>query len=315
MSNCPICGRKIKTKLFSSPPGFSKKSGKLYKNYSEASFAEGLKNIGKDLSPQECIKYFDKYWLPVCQECYHKNAEMPVEYKLKEDQNQRQFELINHEKKLIPCPDCEKEVSRRAKACPYCGCPIEELGLYEIDGPTKEIAHPKLPDDLTIGQFKADWGRNNIKAIYRQRINTIMTIKPGEKLISFHEDGISIASSLFDVKAYCIHFSQILDCQYTCEPSLIEYVEKEKSVIGRALVGTLIAGPIGAIVGGISGVGTKKIGEFDFLIINFWDVSETTIRPQSIILGGNNKKKQFERFAAELNQRVKKYVDAVRWPL
>jgi hypothetical protein len=307
MPNCPICGQKIKISFFSSPPGFSKKSCKLYKNYSEASFAEGLKTLGKGLSLQDAEKYHDKYWLPVCQECYHKKPEMPMQYKLKENQNENQFKVINQEKKLIPCPDCNKEVSRRAKACPHCGCPLEAIGPSEIDGPTKEI-----PDDLSIGQVRANWGFNNIKAIYRQNINTIRTIEPGEKLIAFHEFGISIASSLIDVKAYCIHFSQILDCQYTDEPSLIKYVEKEKSVIGRALVGTLLAGPIGAIVGGISGVGTKKIGEFDFLIINFWNVSETTISPQSLILGGNNKKKQFERFTAELYRCVEGYEASVR---
>lgn len=37
-----------------------------------------------------------------------------------------------------------------------------------------------------------------------------------------------------------------------------EIKEKDKSVIGRAAVGTLIAGPLGSIIGGISGVGKKK---------------------------------------------------------
>lgn len=37
-----------------------------------------------------------------------------------------------------------------------------------------------------------------------------------------------------------------------------EIIEKNKSVVGRAAVGTLIAGPLGAIVGGMSGIGTKK---------------------------------------------------------
>lgn len=34
--------------------------------------------------------------------------------------------------------------------------------------------------------------------------------------------------------------------------------QKEKSVIGRALVGGLILGPVGAIVGGMTGIGTKE---------------------------------------------------------
>lgn len=39
---------------------------------------------------------------------------------------------------------------------------------------------------------------------------------------------------------------------------LIEMAEKNKSVIGRAVVGGLLLGPVGAVVGGISGTGTNK---------------------------------------------------------
>lgn len=28
--------------------------------------------------------------------------------------------------KLRKCPDCEKEISRKAESCPHCGCPIEK---------------------------------------------------------------------------------------------------------------------------------------------------------------------------------------------
>ena len=36
-------------------------------------------------------------------------------------------------------------------------------------------------------------------------------------------------------------------------------IQKEKSVIGRAVVGELLLGPVGAIVGGMSGIGTKTV--------------------------------------------------------
>ena len=27
---------------------------------------------------------------------------------------------------LIHCPECNKEISDKAKTCPHCGCPVEE---------------------------------------------------------------------------------------------------------------------------------------------------------------------------------------------
>ncbi|OMF23476.1 hypothetical protein BK133_24095 [Paenibacillus sp. FSL H8-0548] len=47
-----------------------------------------------------------------------------------------------------------------------------------------------------------------------------------------------------------------------------DFAKQEKSVIGRAVVGGLLVGPMGAVVGGMSGIGTKdKKG--GFLVINY----------------------------------------------
>ena len=56
-----------------------------------------------------------------------------------------------------------------------------------------------------------------------------------------------------------------------------------KGGIGRAVVGNLIMGPLGAIVGGMSGIGTKdKMQVTQYVVINFWDVNTRT--PQSILI-------------------------------
>lgn len=47
----------------------------------------------------------------------------------------------------------------------------------------------------------------------------------------------------------------------------------QKSVIQRSLIGVVVAGPLGAIVGGLSGVGSKQTTELvHFLTINFIDI-------------------------------------------
>lgn len=47
-----------------------------------------------------------------------------------------------------------------------------------------------------------------------------------------------------------------LNREYTSEEKAI--IEKAKSAIGCAVVGGLLLGPVGAIVGGMSGIGIKK---------------------------------------------------------
>lgn len=50
-----------------------------------------------------------------------------------------------------------------------------------------------------------------------------------------------------------VRFSQVVDCIYTREGH-----EVHKSPVGRAVVGAVVAGPVGAVVGAVSGVGTKN---------------------------------------------------------
>ena len=54
-----------------------------------------------------------------------------------------------------------------------------------------------------------------------------------------------------------------------------EIKEKEKSVLGRAVVGGLVLGPLGAVVGGTSGVGTKKKKVIkSYFVINYKDKND-----------------------------------------
>lgn len=51
---------------------------------------------------------------------------------------------------LITCPECKKAVSSLAKACPNCGCPLEEMqtgGIVKIKLPNLELG--------TVGLFSS----------------------------------------------------------------------------------------------------------------------------------------------------------------
>ncbi len=64
-----------------------------------------------------------------------------------------------------------------------------------------------------------------------------------------------------------LNYSQIVGVERLAET---EILEQNKSVVGRAVVGTVLLGPLGGIVGGMSGIGnkTKKNHSF-FLVFNY----------------------------------------------
>lgn len=77
-----------------------------------------------------------------------------------------------------------------------------------------------------------------------------------------------------------------------------EIEEKGKSVVGRALVGTLIAGPLGTIVGGMSGLGTKKKKKnVRYFIINYDE-------DKSIAIMEGRWSANFDKFNRELNKHI-----------
>lgn len=61
--------------------------------------------------------------------------------------------------------------------------------------------------------------------------------------------------------------STIINAQIVSDQQL---QQKDKSVVGRAAVGALLAGPLGAMIGGMSGVGTKtKSKKISLLLITY----------------------------------------------
>jgi len=70
-----------------------------------------------------------------------------------------------------------------------------------------------------------------------------------------------------DDKSAELPYSRIKDAQVVTEK---EIIEKSKSVVGRAMIGGLFLGGLGATVGAISGVGTKQqVNEKRFLVVNY----------------------------------------------
>ena len=61
-----------------------------------------------------------------------------------------------------------------------------------------------------------------------------------------------------------LKYEQIIDIVSTADSKI---TEKDKSVLGRALVGSALLGPVGAVVGGISGTGSTKATKTSFYMV------------------------------------------------
>lgn len=182
---------------------------------------------------------------------------------------------------LIKCPECGNNVSSSAVSCPQCGYPITSLsyvsnGVNPSPKATVSINEvevhqpfPALPTVMNVGKQIINWGLDAAiqDAYYVQEVNYTNYIEEGKVNIVAHTNGICIYGGL---KPFYISHDQIIDMKFVTHKQL---ATEKKSVIGRAVVGGVLLGPLAAVVGGISGIGTKtkKLGDYLF-VINFWDV-------------------------------------------
>jgi DNA-directed RNA polymerase subunit RPC12/RpoP len=184
---------------------------------------------------------------------------------------------------LINCFECGKEISDKAASCPHCGAPLEKIVINsKQDSDSSEnlelLTFPNLPLDLGIGKQITNWAFDAcFEGFYDGRENTNSKIPSGKVSVLLHTHGIQIMSGL---NFYSIHNTQIISLKKTTQEELAQI---DKSVIGRAVVGGLILGPLGAIVGGMSGIGNKeKFINKHYFIINYWDIE--TQSAQTILI-------------------------------
>ncbi len=85
-----------------------------------------------------------------------------------------------------------------------------------------------------------------------------------------------------------------------------ELIEKDKSVVGRAIIGTLLVPGLGTIIGGLSGIGKKKKkGKRNFyLIINYVD-SDGEL--STVTFQNNSNNASMNRFCKAINNSSKQF--------
>jgi hypothetical protein len=192
---------------------------------------------------------------------------------------------------LINCPECDKQISDKADSCPNCGCPINLISLKQVVNHeialAEELECPDFPDDMSVGKVVGNWFSNvTVFGTFKKDLCTPAIITNGvfdDGKVVLCEYGLQIESGRLIPSLTNVHFSQMMSIRETSEEEL---AQSGKSVLGRATVGGLLLGPVGAVIGGMSGLGkttkqlTKKI-----LVTSFWDAHIR--RPQLIVLSVN----------------------------
>jgi len=175
---------------------------------------------------------------------------------------------------LIKCSECKKEISDKAQSCPNCGNPVNQLAEQNKDADYELLEFPELSENLEIGKQITNWtGDSAFDGYYKQSENTIMEIPTGKVKVILHTHGIEIIQGL--INFFPIHHSQIISIKKT---SREEIAKSNKSILGRSVVGGLILGPVGAVIGGMTGMRKEKIVNKHYLVVNYWEVESKSAK-------------------------------------
>ena len=105
--------------------------------------------------------------------------------------------------------------------------------------------------------------KNSIISDYFNLLEDIGNLKSNNMYdVALYSEYLEIKNLLGSVK---LKYEQITDVYYGNQE---EIIKKDKSIIGRAVIGGLLLGGVGSIVGAISGIGekTKKVNRKVFII-------------------------------------------------
>lgn len=176
---------------------------------------------------------------------------------------------------LFNCVECGKEISDKASKCPHCGMPYEQK--QEVTTAVKD-GYPVFDDTKPMGNKKLE--------IYSTFEGFFVT--PTSSFKGNRSDKISLVlleGGFFTLNHRTNKDLKFYDEQIISIDELTEndFIENNKSVIGRAIVGGLLTGGVGAIVGALSGIssGLKKV-ENQILVVNYWD--SVSKQPESLLL-------------------------------
>ena len=120
--------------------------------------------------------------------------------------------------------------------------------------------------------------------------------------LSLNDDNqcVTMVARIYKKPPVKLRYEQITGINVISEK---EIIEKSKNAVGRAVAGGILLGPLGAIIGGMSGIGKKQKSEAHyFMIINYISLDEEIKVLSYEIVGASL---HWSSFVTEFRNRIK----------
>lgn len=174
---------------------------------------------------------------------------------------------------MFLCPKCKAVYSNTQEepdSCPDCSTPMKSLRCTKdrwSNMSNEQKAQAKETAIKTPCYCGAEFRFPCISGMPKYDEMSRMTGTPYKvhSILHLEDDGVIIEAVTyrnFSASAYDILTSYFIPKERLVAAELIttrNLEEKQKSVIGRGIAGAIVFGPIGAIIGGMSGIGTKTV--------------------------------------------------------
>lgn len=167
---------------------------------------------------------------------------------------------------LIKCPECGREISNKAVSCPGCGYPVEKI----LEARTEfEVIADEICDKYFTGenwtnsqrvaarkelQKRTGLGFNDaVDILYRRHLGKSYKEVRAEYKQERKKLNREVNEGLWNAVqglSNSLSKDKTVRCP-KCGSTSISYTDKKLS-LGRAVVGDAVAGPAGAVLGGLS---------------------------------------------------------------
>ncbi len=159
---------------------------------------------------------------------------------------------------LIKCPECGREISDKAVSCPGCGCPVEASdNRTDLEKLVDEIYYNNKGNrTYSAKELMRRTGmefKEAMDLIQKKHHSPEVRAEEKRKRAEYKEmqrQNMANLRNSLNALASLSASSKVVRCP-KCRSTSIGY--QDKVSVGRAAMGGMIAGPAGAVLGGLTG--------------------------------------------------------------